>query len=110
SQLRCRRPTESEPVALLQALRSIEMRLGSKKEFAKGPRLLDIDILLFADRTVETPELQVPHPRMTQRRFVLAPLAELAPGLRHPSWNYAVAELLSQVRDRSEVRRLKPAD
>jgi 2-amino-4-hydroxy-6-hydroxymethyldihydropteridine diphosphokinase len=102
--------TELEPLTLLHALRSIESRLGSKKQFAKGPRLLDIDILLFADRTIDAPELKIPHPRMTQRRFVLAPLAELAPQLRHPAWNGNVAELLAQVNDRSEVRRLEPTE
>src|SRR5262249_47195389 len=98
--------TQSEPLALLGALRSLESRLGSKKEFAKGPRLLDIDILLFADRTMDTRELQVPHPRMIQRRFVLAPLAELSPTLRHPLWNATVADLLAQLRDRSSVRKM----
>jgi 2-amino-4-hydroxy-6-hydroxymethyldihydropteridine diphosphokinase len=91
---------------LLGVLRDIESRLGSKKEFAKGPRLLDIDILLYGTETIDLPALQVPHPRMTQRRFVLAPLAELAPQLRHPSWTATAADLLAQTADRSEVRRL----
>ena len=94
------------PLELLRALRAIESQLGSKKEFAKGPRLLDIDILTYGDAAIDTPELQVPHPRMTQRRIVLAPLAELAPDVRHPSWSATVGELLAQIADRSEVRRL----
>ena len=98
--------TQLPALALLRALRGIESRLGSKKEFAKGPRLLDIDILVYGDATIDTPELQVPHPRMTQRRFVLVPLAELAPGLRHPSWNATAAEMLARLEDQSKVRQL----
>src|SRR5262249_48301390 len=98
--------TALEPLVLLHALRAIESGMGSRKEFAKGPRLLDIDILLYGDQTISTPELQVPHPRMTQRRFVLAPLAELAPQLHHPSWNATVAELLARSNDSSQVRKL----
>jgi 2-amino-4-hydroxy-6-hydroxymethyldihydropteridine diphosphokinase len=97
--------TQLPPLELLRALRGIESGLGSKKEFAKGPRLLDIDILVYGDATIDTPELQVPHPRMTQRRFVLVPLAEIAPDLRHSSWNAAVAALLERLEDQSAVRR-----
>jgi 2-amino-4-hydroxy-6-hydroxymethyldihydropteridine diphosphokinase len=98
--------TQTAPLDLLRALREIESRLGSNKEFAKGPRLLDIDILVYGHATIDTPELQVPHPRMTQRRFVLAPLAELAPDLRHPSWNATAAEMLARLEDHSKVRQL----
>jgi 2-amino-4-hydroxy-6-hydroxymethyldihydropteridine diphosphokinase len=91
---------------LLRRLREIEMRMGSKKEFAKGPRLLDIDILLYGNETIGTVELQVPHPRMLERRFVLAPLAEIAPELTHPAWSngLTVREALDRSRDSSEVR------
>jgi 2-amino-4-hydroxy-6-hydroxymethyldihydropteridine diphosphokinase len=94
--------------ALLTTLREIEMRTGSKKLVAKGPRILDIDILLYGDETIATPELQVPHPRMAQRRFVLVPLVEIAPELKHPSWHVTAAELLVATTDRSEVRRFQP--
>jgi 2-amino-4-hydroxy-6-hydroxymethyldihydropteridine diphosphokinase len=94
---------------LLPKLREIEMRMGSKKAIAKGPRILDIDILLYGDETIATPELQVPHPRMTQRRFVLVPLAEIAPNVAHPSWHATAADLLAATPDRSEVRRFEPA-
>jgi 2-amino-4-hydroxy-6-hydroxymethyldihydropteridine diphosphokinase len=80
--------------------------MGSKKEVPKGPRLIDLDILLYGSETIATPELQIPHPRMHQRRFVLVPLAELAPSLTHPSWPASVAELLARVADRSQVRRV----
>jgi 2-amino-4-hydroxy-6-hydroxymethyldihydropteridine diphosphokinase len=98
--------TELPAPDLLRRLREIELRMGNKKLIAKGPRLIDIDILLYGQRTMNTPELQVPHPRMTQRRFVLVPLAEIAPGLRHPAWQTSVAELLADSVDRSAVRRV----
>jgi 2-amino-4-hydroxy-6-hydroxymethyldihydropteridine diphosphokinase len=96
--------TESPPVELLHSLREIETRLGSKKAFAKGPRTLDIDILLFGDQSVNTPELQIPHPRMLARKFVLAPLGEIAPQVQHPSWPRNVRELLTRCNDPSTVR------
>jgi 2-amino-4-hydroxy-6-hydroxymethyldihydropteridine diphosphokinase len=90
---------------ILVTLRSIESHMGSKKPFAKGPRLIDLDILLYGKETIDTPELQVPHPRMLQRNFVLVPLAEIAPNLRHPSWRASAAELLARSPDQSVVRK-----
>jgi 2-amino-4-hydroxy-6-hydroxymethyldihydropteridine diphosphokinase len=98
--------TELAPKPLLQALRSIESQIGNKKEFAKGPRKIDLDILLYGDETIATPDLQVPHPRMLQRRFVLTPLTEIAPALSHPSWPATTAALLVRLTDTSQVRRL----
>jgi 2-amino-4-hydroxy-6-hydroxymethyldihydropteridine diphosphokinase len=98
--------TELPPLELLRRLRGVEARMGSKKLIAKGPRLIDIDILLYGQETMDTPELQVPHPRMAQRRFMLVPLAEIAPGLRHPSWPGTAQELLAETPDKSEVRRV----
>jgi len=94
------------PLDLLRALRGIESRLGSKKEFAKGPRLLDIDILLYNAETIDLPELQIPHPRMLQRNFVLAPFAEIAPALKHPRWHGTAAELLAASPDSSKIRKI----
>ena len=98
--------TELEPSALLEALRLIESQLRSQKEFVKGPRKIDLDILLYGNETIATPELQVPHPRMLQRRFVLTPLAELAPELKHPAWEAPAAVLLERLTDPSQVRHL----
>jgi 2-amino-4-hydroxy-6-hydroxymethyldihydropteridine diphosphokinase len=98
--------TEKAAMELLRSLREVETRMGSKKLVAKGPRLIDIDILLYGAETVDTPELQVPHPRMLLRRFVLVPLAEIAPSLQHPSWVKTVSELAVGTTDRSDVRKL----
>lgn len=98
--------TELPAFELLRRLRRIESRMGSRKLIAKGPRLIDIDILVYGQETIDTPELQVPHPRMTLRRFVLVPLAEIAPGLRHPAWSGTVERILAETPDKSEVRRV----
>jgi 2-amino-4-hydroxy-6-hydroxymethyldihydropteridine diphosphokinase len=93
-------------VELLRALREIERRMGSKKLIARGPRLIDIDILLYGQQTIDSPELQVPHPRMHLRRFVLAPLAELAPDITHVQWSATAAQLLASTEDQSVVTKI----
>jgi 2-amino-4-hydroxy-6-hydroxymethyldihydropteridine diphosphokinase len=98
--------TELPPLELLRALRALESRMGSYKPIPKGPRLIDIDVLLCGQQSIHSTELQVPHPRMTQRRFVLIPLAEIAASLRHPTWSGTVQELLAETSDKSEVRRV----
>jgi 2-amino-4-hydroxy-6-hydroxymethyldihydropteridine diphosphokinase len=100
--------TALSAVELLAHLRHIESQMGSKKPFAKGPRLIDLDILLYGDETIATSDLQVPHLRMLQRNFVLAPLAEIAPNLRHSSWPASASELLSRSPDRSLVQEIAP--
>jgi len=91
---------------LLQGLRRIEQNMGSAKAFAKGPRIIDLDILYFDDAVIDSAGLQVPHPRMADRRFVLVPLAEIAPGLRHPVTQKTAVEMLQATSDRSEVREI----
>ena len=98
--------TELAPAGLLEALRAIERQMGSEKLVPKGPRFIDMDILLYGDEVIDTPELQVPHPRMHLRRFVLEPLAEIAPDLRHPVLGLNVSEMLAQTPDKSVVRKL----
>ncbi len=89
---------------LLRVLRGIETQMGSKKLIAKGPRVIDIDILLYGNEVIGTPELQVPHPRMHLRRFVLEPLAEIAPDAQHPVSHLSIADLLARTPDKSAVR------
>lgn len=97
--------TALDPIQLLKLLRGVEQSMGSKKPFAKGPRLIDLDILLYEDQSIDTPELQIPHPRMLLRRFVLVPLVEIAPGLHHPSWPGTAIQMLAKCPDTSEVHR-----
>jgi len=97
--------TELNAADLLHALRTITMQLGNNKAIAKGPRLIDIDILLFGEAILDTPQLQIPHPRMHLRRFVLQPLAEIAPNARHPVTSLKVQEMLERTTDKSAVRK-----
>jgi len=101
--------TDLPPDLLLSTLRAIESRMGSRKPFRNGPRLIDLDILLYGDAVIDTPTLQVPHPRMLQRNFVLAPLAEIAPQLRHPGWPAVVEDIYANSSDPSAIRRVSPA-
>lgn len=93
------------PRQLLARLLRIEHEMGRQRTIAKGPRVIDLDILLFGDAVIHTAGLEIPHPRMAERRFVLEPLAELAPALRPPRNNYTVQEMLNKVMDQP-VRRI----
>jgi 2-amino-4-hydroxy-6-hydroxymethyldihydropteridine diphosphokinase len=100
--------TSLSPEALLSALQHVERSLGSHKLIPRGPRSLDIDILLYGAEIIRTPGLEVPHPRLPNRRFVLVPLAQLAPRLIHPVLHTTIAELLAATPDRSQVHFWKP--
>jgi 2-amino-4-hydroxy-6-hydroxymethyldihydropteridine diphosphokinase len=90
--------TELFPLQLLHRIAKVELQLGRRRLTPKGPRTIDIDIILFGSAMVTTPELEIPHPRFRDRRFVLAPLADLAPELRDPVTRKTVRELLGEVR------------
>jgi 2-amino-4-hydroxy-6-hydroxymethyldihydropteridine diphosphokinase len=99
--------TELEPVSLLRGLLAIEQEFGRDrlKSIAKGPRTLDLDLLLIGDTVISEPELTVPHPALAKRRFVLEPLAEIAPQQMHPVYRRTIAELLADLPDDGENRR-----
>jgi 2-amino-4-hydroxy-6-hydroxymethyldihydropteridine diphosphokinase len=92
------------PGDLIRAMQGIERQLGSKKLVARGPHIVDLDVLFYGEDVIHTPEIEIPHPRMAERRFVLVPLAELAPGLRHPVLHATIAKLLAATRDTSVIR------
>jgi len=92
------------PKQLLDCALKIERKLGRKRTRPKGPRSIDIDILFYGSAVIDTEGLRVPHPRLAERRFVLEPLAELAPELRHPVTRRTVREMLSAVSGQ-QVRR-----
>ncbi len=97
--------TELFPMQLLARAARIERGLGRVRTVAKGPRTIDIDILLYGKAVVCSAALEIPHPRMAERRFVLAPLADLAPDLRHPVTHRTVREMLDAAPEQA-VRRL----
>jgi 2-amino-4-hydroxy-6-hydroxymethyldihydropteridine diphosphokinase len=102
--------TDLTPEELLAAIIQIEKTMGRKRIIHAGPRTIDIDILLYDAQIVRTADLEIPHPRMAARRFVLVPMAEIAPGLRHPMAKSTMEELLAATPDRSEVRIAVPRE
>ncbi len=107
--LNCAVAVESKhpPEQLLNEILAIERDMGRERTRKKGPRKIDLDILLFGERVVDSPELIIPHPAMHQRRFVLEPLAEIAPQACHPLLKKTVRELLAEFDDGQTVRRIE---
>jgi 2-amino-4-hydroxy-6-hydroxymethyldihydropteridine diphosphokinase len=93
---------------LLAELMAIEQAFGRERTIFRGPRTLDLDLLLYGASIIHTEQLEVPHPRMAMRRFVLIPLVELAPDLEHPVLHKSMAELLAESADPCEVRVWEP--
>ena len=97
---------EGEPRELLRQCLAVEMGMGRERRVRNGPRTLDIDLLLCGHRIHREAGLEIPHPRLHERRFVLVPLEEIAPGIVHPLLGLTVRELLERCPDRSGVRKL----
>jgi 2-amino-4-hydroxy-6-hydroxymethyldihydropteridine diphosphokinase len=95
------------PRQLLKALLDLEREMGRRRVQAKGPRKIDIDILLFGNAVVEAKGLTIPHPALHERRFVLEPLAEIASDVRHPVLKKTIRELRDGLGSGQEVRRLR---
>lgn len=103
--------TEFTPVPLLRHLQMIESDMGRKRSPTTkkwAARMIDLDLLLFDNQTVDSPTLTVPHPELHNRRFVLLPLAELAPHLTHPRFGVTIVDLLAAVKDDKKVSLLPP--
>ena len=90
--------TDLPPLDLLAYLKDLEAQLGRRPNFRYGPRLIDIDILIYDDLVLSLPGLEIPHPRLAERAFVLVPLADLAPDLCYPGNGHTMRELMEHTR------------
>lgn len=101
--------TKKKPAQLLADLLALEQGMGRVRGQKNGPRVIDVDILLFGESVIESKGLTIPHPAMHQRRFVLEPLAEIAPDVRHPVFKRTIQELRDELPPGQAVRKLSKA-
>jgi 2-amino-4-hydroxy-6-hydroxymethyldihydropteridine diphosphokinase len=101
----CRITTELNPESLLDLIKKIEYDMGRKPGFSNAPRLIDIDILLYNDMIINSQKLTVPHPRLSQRAFVLIPLSEIAPELKNPENGVSISQLVKNLGSISGVNK-----
>ena len=102
----CEFRTSLSPPELLALAQEVERRLGRVRTIRYGPRTMDVDILLYGDQIVDTPDLQIPHPRIPERAFVLAPLAEIAPDVEHSTLKRPISALLADAPGRETIVKL----
>lgn len=102
--------TDLMPVQLLHQCQTVERALGRRPGLSKGPRPIDIDILIYENAVIHSAALTIPHERMADRRFVLIPLCEIEPNLRHPVTQRTVAEMLRETSDKSRVIRMMSSE
>ena len=102
--------TSRSPRELLEFIQAIERGMGRERKEKWGPRVIDLDILFYDDQVVREEGLLIPHPRLQERKFVLAPLNDIAPDLRHPLLNKSTAEILSELPEGEKVILLREAD
>jgi 2-amino-4-hydroxy-6-hydroxymethyldihydropteridine diphosphokinase len=101
--------TEKMPRQLIAGILALEQGMGRQRKQKKGPRTIDIDVLLFGSSIIEIPSLTIPHPRLHERRFVLEPLAEIAPDARHPVFKRTMRELRDALPPGQTVKKLAAA-
>ena len=106
----CKLAVKYSPTELLDATRRIERELGRKPTFPNGPRIIDIDVLLYGERIIHTTNLDVPHPKLPERRFVLVPICDIAPDLVHPELGKSMRELAGELDDSHWVRPIDGGD
>ncbi|MDP2719997.1 MAG: 2-amino-4-hydroxy-6-hydroxymethyldihydropteridine diphosphokinase [Dehalococcoidia bacterium] len=104
----CKISTILGPLQLLSVIKGIEVKLGRRPAFRNAPRPIDIDILFFEDLIMDTAKLTLPHPALTERAFVLVPLAEISPDFSHPRGGKALSYYLNHVTGKEGVRRWTP--
>lgn len=98
--------TEKMPRQLISGILNLEQTMGRQRKQQKGPRIIDIDILLFGSSIIEIPSLTIPHPKLHERRFVLEPLSEIAPDARHPVFKRTMRQLRDSLPPGQTVKRL----
>ncbi|HXL54670.1 MAG TPA: 2-amino-4-hydroxy-6-hydroxymethyldihydropteridine diphosphokinase [Chitinophagaceae bacterium] len=99
--------TDLSAAQLMQKLLTIEERMGRKREIKMGPRIIDIDILLFNDDIIHQPHLTIPHEHLHERKFALMPLAEIAPNIIHPVLHKTIQQLLLECSDKLDVHKIE---